>query len=86
MSNKRAEGRAVSHIHLRHLWPLPSNLGALLAKFDRVLVPEMNCGQLLALLRGTYLLPAEGLNKVAGKPFMITEIEAAIDERTETGT
>ncbi len=86
VSNKRAEGRAVSHIHLRHLWPLPTNLGALLAKFDRVLVPEMNCGQLLALLRSTYLLPAEGLNKVAGKPFMITEIEAAIDERTEAGT
>ncbi len=86
VTNMRAEGHSVSHIHLRHLCPLPANLGELLAKFDRILVPEMNGGQLLALLRSTYLLPAEGLNKVAGKPFMITEIEAAIGERREGGT
>lgn len=73
-----AEGHAVAHIHLRYLSPLPANLGDLLARYDRVLVPEMNTGQLLNVLRARYLLPAEGLNKVAGQPFKIEEIEAAI--------
>jgi 2-oxoglutarate ferredoxin oxidoreductase subunit alpha len=73
-----AEGHAVAHIHLRYLSPLPANLGELLARYDRVLVPEMNAGQLLNVLRARFLLPAEGLNKVAGQPFKIEEIEAAI--------
>jgi 2-oxoglutarate ferredoxin oxidoreductase subunit alpha len=77
------EGRQVAHIHLRHICPLPSNLGDLLGGYDKILVPEMNKGQLVSLLRSTYLLPAEGLNKVTGKPFMISEIEAAIRERLE---
>jgi 2-oxoglutarate ferredoxin oxidoreductase subunit alpha len=80
---KRAEGVDVSHIHLRHLWPLPRNLGALLSGFGKVLVPEMNKGQLLTVLRAEYLVPAEGLNKVTGMPFKISEIEAAIGERAE---
>ena len=78
------EGVAVSHVHLRHIWPLPRNLGELLGRFDRVLVPEMNAGQLLTLLRSEYLVPAEGLSKVSGKPFMIAEIEAAIRARLES--
>ncbi len=77
----RQEGIDVAHIHLRYLWPLPANLGDLLAKYDRILVPEMNCGQLLTILRSRYLVPAEGLNKVAGQPFKIREIEAAIRAR-----
>ncbi len=77
----RDEGHDVSQIHIRHIFPLPTNLGDLLAGFDRVLVPEMNNGQLLTLLRSTYAIPAEGLNKVAGKPFRVSEIFDAIQTR-----
>ncbi|MPY73681.1 MAG: 2-oxoacid:acceptor oxidoreductase subunit alpha [Alphaproteobacteria bacterium] len=83
VGNLRAEGEDVSHVHLRHIWPLPRNLGDLLGKFDRVLVPEMNSGQLVTLLRAQYLLPAEGLNQISGKPFKISTIEAAIREQLE---
>ena len=79
VTRARDAGHAVSHIHLRHLWPLPANLGELLAGFDQVLVPELNAGQLLPLLRSEYLVDARGLNKVAGQPFRIAEIEAAIN-------
>jgi 2-oxoglutarate/2-oxoacid ferredoxin oxidoreductase subunit alpha len=83
VGNLRADGQDVSHIHLRHLWPLPRNLGDLLRKFDRILVPEMNHGQLVTLLRAEYLVPAEGLNQISGKPFKISTIEAAIHEQLE---
>ena len=78
-----SEGIQVSHVHLRHIWPLPRNLGDLLGGFERVLVPEMNMGQLVKLLRSEFLVPAEGLNKVSGKPFMIAEIEAAMRDCLE---
>jgi 2-oxoglutarate ferredoxin oxidoreductase subunit alpha len=84
VSNLRARGIEVSHVHLRHLSPLPGNLGELLGRFERILVPEMNKGQLLTLLRSAYLLPVEGLHKVTGKPFKIAEIEQAVLERLET--
>ncbi len=74
----RAEGLDVSHIHLRYLNPFPKNLGELLGRFDRVLVPEMNNGQLVTILRSTYLIPARPLDKVTGKPFRVSEIVAAI--------
>ncbi len=74
----RDDGRELSHIHLRYLWPLPRNLGELLGRFEKIMVPEMNAGQLVAILRSEYLVPAEGLNKVTGKPFMIAEIAEAI--------
>src|SRR5467141_3066114 len=74
----RDDGLDVSHLHLRYLNPFPSNLGDLLQRFDRVLVPEMNTGQLVQLLRAAYLVPAEGLNKVEGKPFKVAEIVQAI--------
>jgi 2-oxoglutarate ferredoxin oxidoreductase subunit alpha len=77
---KRAEGLDVSHIHIRHIWPLPANLGALLKSYDRVIVPEMNTGQLKTVLRDQYLVDAKPVNKVSGQPFTIAEIEAAIDE------
>ena len=79
----REEGYEVSHIHIRHIFPLPRNLGELLSGFDRILVPEMNNGQLLTLLRSTLAIPAEGLNKVSGKPFLVSEILA--DIRTRLG-
>ncbi|MBM3504323.1 MAG: 2-oxoacid:acceptor oxidoreductase subunit alpha [Alphaproteobacteria bacterium] len=79
----RQKGLKVSHIHLRHIWPLPRNLGDLLKGFRRVLVPEMNTGQLVTVLRSQYLVAAEGLNKVNGQPFKISEIEHAIRTRLE---
>jgi 2-oxoglutarate ferredoxin oxidoreductase subunit alpha len=78
VARARAAGHDVSHIHIRHLNPFPRNLGDLLRGFERVLVPEMNQGQLVTLLRSTWLIPAEGLSKVTGKPFMVAELEAAI--------
>lgn len=74
----RDEGHDVAHIHLRYLNPFPRNLGELLKRYDRVLVPEMNSGQLVKLLRAEYLIPAEPLTKVTGKPFRVTEIVQAI--------
>lgn len=78
VANARAVGQDVAHVHLRHLWPLPHGLGPLLRSFGRVLVPEMNQGQLVTLLRSEYLVPALGLSKVTGKPFTVAELEAAI--------
>jgi 2-oxoglutarate/2-oxoacid ferredoxin oxidoreductase subunit alpha len=78
VDNARNEGLDVAHIHLRHIWPLPRNLGALLAGYEKIIIPEMNSGQLLTVLRSEYLVPAEGLNKVSGQPFRIAEIQAAI--------
>jgi 2-oxoglutarate ferredoxin oxidoreductase subunit alpha len=76
----QAEGLAVSHAHLRYLNPFPSNLGEVLAGFRKVLIPELNLGQLLLLVRGRYLVDAIGLNKVAGRPFRVAEIQEKIYE------
>ncbi|MGZ8997883.1 MAG: 2-oxoacid:acceptor oxidoreductase subunit alpha, partial [Allosphingosinicella sp.] len=76
----RTQGLDVSHIHIRHIWPLPRNLGELLASFGKIIVPEMNKGQLKTLLRDQYLLDARPITKVSGQPFKIAEIEAAIGE------
>ena len=75
----RLRGLDVSHIHIRHIWPMPGNLGSLLKSYDKVLVPEMNTGQLKTVLRDQFLVDAKPLNKVSGQPFGIAEIEAAID-------
>ncbi|MAZ04116.1 MAG: 2-oxoglutarate ferredoxin oxidoreductase subunit alpha [Sneathiella sp.] len=83
VDNKLAEGAKVSHIHLRHIWPLPRNLGDLLRGFDKVIVPEMNDGQLKTVLRDQYLIDARPLTKVTGQPFKISEIERAIDAALE---
>lgn len=72
------KGHKVSHIHVRHLWPLPKNLGELLEGFDHVLVPEMNAGQFKTVLRDQYLIDAQSLTKTSGQPFQIAELEAAI--------
>jgi len=74
----------VSHIHIRYMWPLPANLGELLQGFDTVLIPEMNTGQLVDIIRGEYLIDAKGLSKVSGQPFKIREIEAAIKAQMES--
>jgi len=74
----RDRGLAVSHAHVHYLNPLPKNLGELLKRFDRVLVPEMNLGQLVKIIRSQYLVPAESYPKVQGMPFKIDEIEERI--------
>ena len=73
--------RMVSHIHLRHLNPLPRNLGNLFDGFDKILVPEMNTGQLVSVLRDRLLIDAIPLNKVSGQPFKISEILDAIRDK-----
>ena len=75
----RAKGLDVSHIHVRHIWPLPENLGDLLKGYDKVLVPEMNTGQFKTVLRDQYLVDAKPLTKTSGQPFTIAELEAAIE-------
>jgi 2-oxoglutarate ferredoxin oxidoreductase subunit alpha len=74
------KGHLVARAHLRYLNPMPKNTAEVLKRFRKILVPELNAGQLLWLLRAKYLAPAVGLNKVQGRPFLVSEIEAAIEE------
>ncbi|MGY8999583.1 MAG: 2-oxoacid:acceptor oxidoreductase subunit alpha [Rhodospirillales bacterium] len=74
----QSDGYKVSHIHIRHIWPMPNNLGDLLQKFKKVIVAEMNTGQLITVLRSKYLVDAQGLNKTSGQPFKVSEIEETI--------
>lgn len=74
----QGQGKAVSQVHLRHLNPLPPDLEKILAGFRKVLVPEMNMGQLRTILRATYLVDAVGLNKVQGQPFKVAEVVGGI--------
>jgi 2-oxoglutarate ferredoxin oxidoreductase subunit alpha len=73
-------GRSVSSVHLRHLNPLPRDLGEILSRYRKILVPELNLGQLLKVLRAEYLVDAHGINKVQGKPFKISELVSQIEE------
>jgi 2-oxoglutarate ferredoxin oxidoreductase subunit alpha len=82
LSAQRAKGRRVGHVHLRHLNPFPPNLGEVMKRYRKVVVPEMNMGQLVWMLRAKYLVDAEGFNKIQGKPFKVSEIEAKIEEVT----
>ena len=74
----REKGKSVSHIHLRYLNPLPTDLGDQLRKFKKVLVPELNMGQLSKLIRADYLVDAIGFNKIQGRPFKVSELTARI--------
>jgi 2-oxoglutarate ferredoxin oxidoreductase subunit alpha len=74
----RARGLKVAQVHLRHLNPFPSNLGEIVKAYDKVLIPEMNLGQLRKLIRAEFLVDAQGLNKMTGQPFLAGEIERAI--------
>ncbi len=76
----RRKGLKVAQAHFRYLNPMPKNTEVVLKRFKKILVPELNSGQLCWLLRAKYLAPAEGLNKVQGKPFLVSEIEAAIEK------
>jgi 2-oxoglutarate/2-oxoacid ferredoxin oxidoreductase subunit alpha len=76
----RRKGLKVATAHLRYLNPMPKNTGDVLKRYKKVLVPELNSGQLLLLLRATHLVDAAGLNKVQGRPFLVSEIEQKIEE------
>jgi 2-oxoglutarate ferredoxin oxidoreductase subunit alpha len=73
-----AEGTDVSHIHIRYLNPFPKNLGKIIANFDRVLIPEINNGQLIKIIRDRFMVDAIGLNKIKGMPFSSEEIKTKI--------
>ncbi len=77
----RENGYDVSHAHLRYIKPFPKNLGELLYNFEHVIIPEMNTGQLIKLIRDKFLIPAEGLNKIQGMPFTAEEIFKKIEEK-----
>jgi 2-oxoglutarate ferredoxin oxidoreductase subunit alpha len=79
----RALGGKVAQAHLRHLNPFPANLGEVLARYDLVLIPEMNTGQLRKLVRAEYLVDAKGYNRVSGLPFKAEELEHVIVEMLE---
>jgi 2-oxoglutarate ferredoxin oxidoreductase subunit alpha len=74
--NMIAQGKSVAHAHLRHMNPMPANLLELMKKYETVLIPELNKGQLRLLVRGEYLVDAKGFNKVQGKPFTVSELMA----------
>ncbi|HYA62588.1 MAG TPA: 2-oxoacid:acceptor oxidoreductase subunit alpha [Candidatus Sulfotelmatobacter sp.] len=77
---QRALGRKIGHLHLRYLNPLPSNVGDILKRYKKVLVPELNMGQLVWVLRAKYLVNAVGLNKIQGRPFKQAELDQKIEE------
>jgi len=77
----KAEGFSISSVHLRHLNPLPNDLGDLLKKFKKVIVPELNLGQLSLILRAKYLVDAIPLTKVQGKPFKVSELRQAFHKQ-----
>lgn len=78
-SELREEGLDISHIHLRYLNPFPRNLKELLSGFNQVLVPEINDGQLVRLIRDQYMIPATGINKIKGRPFGVDELKSEIE-------
>ena len=80
----RARGKAVAHAHLRHLNPFPRNTGEIVRRYDKVLVPEINLGQLVKLVRAEFLVDATGFNLVRGIPFRASEVEQAIEAMVDS--
>jgi 2-oxoglutarate/2-oxoacid ferredoxin oxidoreductase subunit alpha len=80
VKSQRAKGRKIGHLHLRHLNPLPANVGDILKRYKKVLVAELNMGQLRWMLRAKYLVDAAGLNKIQGRPFKQAELDQKIEE------
>ncbi|MEE2619358.1 MAG: 2-oxoacid:acceptor oxidoreductase subunit alpha [Candidatus Poribacteria bacterium] len=83
VKNKQAEGVSVSHVHLRYLNPLPADLGDIISRFQKVVVAELNLGQIATIIRARYLVDAIGFNKIQGQPFYVYEVESKIDEILE---
>jgi 2-oxoglutarate/2-oxoacid ferredoxin oxidoreductase subunit alpha len=80
VKTQRAKGRKIGHLHLRHLNPLPANVSDILKRYKKVMVAELNMGQLLWVLRGRFLVDAVGLNKIQGRPFKQSELDQKIEE------
>lgn len=80
VSELQAKGHAVSHAHLRYIRPFPKNLGTILKNFDQVLIPEINNGQLIKIIRDEYLVDAKGYNKMMGVPITKTELVMKLEE------
>jgi len=76
----RAKGKKVSHLHLRYINPLPTDLGDVLKGFKKIVVPELNLGQLVMVLRAKYLVDAKSINKMTGRPFYMNELISQIEE------
>lgn len=76
----RNEGLDISHAHIKYLNPFPKNLEEIISRFDKILVPEMNSGQLVRLLRDKYMIPAVGISKVKGRPFFVDELKRKIND------
>jgi 2-oxoglutarate ferredoxin oxidoreductase subunit alpha len=79
----QSAGKRVALAHLRYLNPFPSNLGDILARYKKILIPELNMGQLRMLIRSRYLVDAIGYNKIKGKPFTVSELYEKIIEQTK---
>jgi 2-oxoglutarate ferredoxin oxidoreductase subunit alpha len=80
VQRSQRKGYKVACAHLRYLNPMPKNTGQVLKRYKKILVPELNCGQLNMLLRATFLVDSQGLNKIQGRPFLVSEIEQKIEE------
>ena len=80
VQRRRRAGRKVAWVHIMHLNPLPSDLGDVLRRYPKILVPELNRGQLARVVRAEYLVDARSLSKVQGLPFTAREIEDAIEK------
>ena len=80
VQRSNVEGMSIAHIHLRNLNPFPKDLGEKLIKFEKVLIPELNLGQLNTMIRSKFLIQTESLNKVEGKPFTPSEIYSSINK------
>jgi 2-oxoglutarate ferredoxin oxidoreductase subunit alpha len=80
----RAEGLPVAHVHLRYMNPLPKDLGEILSRYKRVLIPELNLGQLATIVRSKYLTPAESFTKMKGQPFRVSELVEVMRKTLET--
>ena len=76
----RHRGQPIAQAHLRHLSPMPRNLAEVLTRYEKVVIPEMNLGQLAHVIRGRYLIDAIGYNQVRGLPFTSTELETMLEE------
>jgi 2-oxoglutarate ferredoxin oxidoreductase subunit alpha len=76
----QAKGEAISHAHLRYIRPFPKNLGNIFKNFDKVLVPEINNGQLIRIIRDIYFVDAIGYNKIMGVPITKTELVMKLEE------
>ena len=85
VQRSRRRGMKVAWVHLTHLSPLPSNLGEVLRRFPKVIVPELNLGQLCRIVRAEFLVDARPVTKVQGLPFTATELEAALDNAAGPG-